>query len=126
MTTAVTANGTRPRLLFVEDEEIVRNVIGRALSDYEVILVEDAERALDLMVADPAAIVITDIVLPRMDGCAMAARIREYSPGVPVLAVSGRVSDADVEEFGFDAFLAKPVDLQVLRATVADLLGRID
>ncbi len=117
-----TGRARRPRLLLVEDEEIIRRIVVRALPEYDVIEKEDAEGALDAMVANPADLVITDIVLPHMDGCAMTARIRDRWPGVSVIAISGHVGDRDVEEFGFDGFLNKPIDLKSLRGTVASLL----
>ena len=100
----------------------MRTLVRRALPEYEVMETEDAESALDLMVVGSVDLVITDIALPRMDGCALVARIRDRWPGVPVIAVSGYVGGKDVEEFGFDSFLHKPIDLQELRGTVADLL----
>ena len=59
---------------------------------------------------------------PRMDGCALVARIRDRWPQVPVIAVSGYVGARDVEEFEFDGFVHKPIDLQELRGKVAGLL----
>jgi len=113
---------TPSRLLFVDDEEGVRTLMRRVLRDYEVVEIEDAEGALDLMAAGSVDLVITDIALPRMDGCALVARIRDRWPDVPVIAISGYVGDRDVEEFAFDGFLHKPIDLQQLRSTVASLL----
>lgn len=113
---------TPSRLLIVEDEEGVRTLMRRVLRDYEVVEIEDAEGALDLMAAGSVDLVITDIALPRMDGCALVARIRDRWPDVPVIAISGYVGDRDVEEFAFDGFLHKPIDLQQLRSTVASLL----
>ncbi len=113
---------TRPCLFLVEDEAGVRPLVCRALPEDEVMDTEDAESALDLMVVGSVDLVITDIALPWMDGCAPVARIRDRWPGVPVIAVFGYVGGKDVEEFGFDSFLHKPIDLQELRGTVADLL----
>lgn len=116
------ASPTPSRLLIVEDEEGIRTLMRRVLQDYEVVEVGDAEGALDLMVAGSVDLVITDIALPQMDGCALVARIRDRWPDVPVIAISGYVGDRDVEEFAFDGFLHKPIDLQQLRSTVASLL----
>ena len=113
-----------PRLLLVEDEENVLAVLRRALSDYELVEATDAEGALDLMTVGPVDLVVTDIALPRMDGCAMAARMRDRWPGVPVVAISGYVGDRDVEEFEFDGFLEKPVELRTLRDLIEKLLPR--
>jgi CheY-like chemotaxis protein len=113
---------SRPRVLVIEDDPAIREVLCRALADYEVVEAGDAEGALDQMVVDPADLLITDIALPRMDGCALAARVREHWPGVPVIAVSGYVGDRDVAEFEFDGFLEKPLELRALRDMVARLV----
>lgn len=115
---------TRQRVLIVEDEASVRDVLVRALAEYDVIEAEDAEGALDLMVVGPVDLVITDIALPRMDGCALVARLRDRWPEIPVLAISGYFGDRDVQEFEFDGFLDKPIDLQELREAVTGLLRR--
>jgi CheY-like chemotaxis protein len=74
------------------------------------------------MVVGPVDLVITDIALPWMDGCALAASLRDRWPEIPVLAISGYFVDRDVQEFEFDGFLDKPINLQELRAAVTGLL----
>ena len=115
-----------PRVLVVDDEEIVRQVLARALADVVVVEASGAEEALDLMVEAPVDLVITDIALRRMDGCALAARVRERWPGVPILAISGYVDDRDVAEFEFDGFLQKPIDIEQLRRLVREALPARD
>jgi CheY-like chemotaxis protein len=106
---------TARRILVVDDEEPVRRVVCESLPGHEIDEATDAEDALDRM---PAELVITDIHLPLMDGCALAARIRERWPHVPLLAISGYVDDRDVADFHFDGFLEKPLDLGRLREMV--------
>ena len=115
-----------PRVLVVDDEEIVRQVLVRALADVVVVEASGAEEALDLMVEAPVDLVITDIALRRMDGCAFAARMRERWPEVPILAISGYVDDRDVAEFEFDGFLQKPIDIEQLRRLVREALPARD
>lgn len=113
-----------PQVLVVDDEEVVRTLVRKALADFDVVEATDAEEALDLMAESLPALVITDIALRRMDGCAMAARIRDTWPGVPVIAISGYVEGRDVAEFEFDGFLQKPFDLDELRGLVDRALHR--
>ena len=115
-----------PRVLVVDDEEIARQVLVRALADVVVVEASGAEEALDLMVEAPVDLVITDIALRRMDGCAFAARMRERWPEVPILAISGYVDDRDVAEFEFDGFLQKPIDIEQLRRLVREALPARD
>ncbi|MDA0334091.1 MAG: response regulator [bacterium] len=120
--TANAAAKTRKRILLVEDEPSVRRVLIRALADYDVIEAANAEVALDLMAGAAAELVITDIALAHMDGCALAARLHDRWTEVPIIAISGHFGDRDLEEFGFDTFLEKPIDVKSLRGAVAALL----
>ncbi len=104
---------TRKRILLVEDEPPVRRALARALGDCDVVEAADAEAALDLMVGAPADLVITDIALAHMDGCALAARLHDRWPEVPIIAISGHFGDRDLE---------KPIDLKSLRGAVTALL----
>ncbi len=110
------------RLLIVDDEETIRLVVRRAFADFVVEDAVDAEQALLSIGRSAPDIVITDIHLIGMDGCALLARIRESHPLVPVIGISGYVNDEDVQDFDFDAFLLKPVELEDLRAQVMAVL----
>ncbi|SVC30155.1 uncharacterized protein METZ01_LOCUS283009 [marine metagenome] len=59
---------------------------------------------------DPPDLVITDIRMPGMDGYELVRKLKERSPETPVLAISGYVSDADIVDYEFDAFLEKPMN----------------
>ena len=64
---------------------------------------------------DPPDLVITDIRMPGMDGYELVRKLKERSPETPVLAISGYVSDADIVDYEFDAFLEKPMNLKEFR-----------
>lgn len=110
------------RLLIVDDEESVRLVIRRAFTDFQVEDAANAEQALMSIGRSAPDIVVTDINLTGMDGCALLARIRESHPHVPVIGISGYVNGEDVEDFDFDVFLLKPVELKQLREQVLAIL----
>ena len=59
---------------------------------------------------DPPDLVITDIRMPGMDGYELVRKLKERSPETSVLAISGYVSDADIVDYEFDAFLEKPMN----------------
>ena len=67
-------------------------------------------------------LVITDIRMPDMDGYALLRKLREYHPSLPVLALSGIVKDEDIQEYDFDGFLSKPMDMGELKSVVAAAL----
>ena len=82
------------RLLIVEDEFLIRMTLSEVLADdgYEVVEAGDADEALAALAREPElAVMLTDIQLPgSMDGRALAAKVRETRPGLPVIFMSGR------------------------------------
>jgi two-component system, cell cycle sensor histidine kinase and response regulator CckA len=114
-------------VLLVEDEDPVRMVAERALTraGYKVIAASDGEAGLELVEAGGAFdIVVSDVVMPSMDGPAMVREIRKLAPALPVLFMSGyaeeqlrqQINLADVH------FLAKPFSVQQLADKVAAVL----
>jgi len=82
----------RPTVLLVEDEDIVRRFTRRALEqrDFRVLEAATPEEALSIAGAtDSIALLLTDVVMPRMSGPELAARLRRTRPALPVLYMSG-------------------------------------
>ena len=122
------ANATRPRILFVEDEVTVRDHLAQKLSDeYVVDTADNGNEALLAVIRAKPALVVSDIVMPDMDGVELLKTLRE-SPGtraIPVLLISGRAADEyRIEGFdkGADGFLAKPYTERELRALIGSML----
>ncbi len=114
----------RMRVLIVDDEAEMRRMLSEALGDYDTIEARDGEEALAEIGDDLPDLVITDIRMPGMDGYALLKKIKERSPETPVLAISGFVTDADIIDYDFDAFLEKPMNLKEFRDFVdAALVG---
>jgi YesN/AraC family two-component response regulator len=74
------------------------------MSDYQVIEARDGEEALELFAINNVDLVISDIIMPNMDGVDFVSRLRESFPDVPILTISGgsRVVSA---RFGLDSAL---------------------
>jgi PAS domain S-box-containing protein len=128
-----TASLGEETILLVEDDLQIREVVTRALvkQGYVVLVTGSAEEALDLVVHHdrPINLVVTDLVLPRMDGHDLAERIRQLVPGIRVLFVSGYpertlVHGGELEPGA--AFLAKPFAPAELARRVRELLDRTD
>ena len=68
-------------------------------------------------------LVITDIRMPDMDGYTLLMKLREFHPDLPVLALSGFVRDDDIKEYDFDGFVAKPMQAEEFKSTVAAALA---
>src|ERR1700704_6159130 len=122
------ASGPKPRLLFVEDEATLREHLAQKLSDeYVVDTAGNGNEALLAVMRAKPALVVTDIVMPDMDGVELLKTLRQ-SPGtraIPVLLISGRAADEyRIEGFeqGADGFLAKPYTERELRALIGSML----
>jgi two-component system cell cycle sensor histidine kinase/response regulator CckA len=118
---------SRPVLL-VEDEPPLLRLAERALrrAGYEVLTAPSGEEALELLDAGapmPAALV-SDVVMPGLDGLALAARLRERDPGLPVLLVSGYAEAALGRDLSAERLrlLPKPYRLADLVAELGALL----
>ena len=89
-----------------------------SLHGFRVLTARDGQEALRLAAADPPAVVLADLTMPRMDGYELARRLCETGGRPPVLvAVTGRATEGDRRkwsEAGFDLHLAKPVAPAVL------------
>ena len=102
------------RILIVDDEPNVRLVFRTALEavGYAVDEVADGGAALDRLRESPADLVLLDLQMPRLDGMATLARLREAGDDVPVVIITahGSVPDAVAAmKLGAIDFLAKPL-----------------
>ena len=119
------------RILLVEDSALVRAMEKRILEDagYEVVAAVDGVDALDALGRRPFAAVVSDIVMPNMDGLTLTARIRQEPryKDLPVILVTTLSSDEDKRrglEAGANAYIPKPsFDQRVLLETLQRLIG---
>jgi DNA-binding response OmpR family regulator len=120
--------GRDPRVLVVEDDEEIAQVLQRSLrlEGYEVRIAGDGEAALDQSVAFNPDLVILDLGLPKLDGIDVAKRLRS-SDDVPILMLTARDAlESRVEglDSGADDYLVKPFERQELLARLRALLRR--
>jgi DNA-binding response OmpR family regulator len=122
------------KILVVEDEDILREVIIDYLTEdgYQVLEAADGEKALELFQSDSVDLVILDIVLPKIDGWSVCRRIRKNS-SIPIIILTARADEDDSlmgYELGADDYLVKPYSPRVLMAKVKRFLekysGNID
>jgi two-component system, cell cycle sensor histidine kinase and response regulator CckA len=116
-------------VLLVEDEAAVRILARRILAraGYTVLEARDGEEALTLFATHQGEIdlLLTDAVMPRMGGIALATALRKRRPGLPIVLMSGYSEDmayGDAHLPDGVAFLQKPFELQGLVDTVAGVL----
>jgi CheY-like chemotaxis protein len=118
-------------ILLVEDDEAVRDTIGHELVvlGYKVIEAGNGPEALRVAEEQPRRridLLLTDVVMPEMDGCTLAARLRERQPGLKVIFSSGYARDAALGQSprrNGDGFLPKPYNTAALVHTICDVLG---
>ena len=118
------------RLLVVDDEPDTREMLASTLEAHgaEVVQLADAEQTLHWLASNRADILVSDVAMPRMDGCALLREIRRSVPGatgmLPAVAVSAFARPEDRRralDAGFQDYLTKPVEPEVLVARVAAL-----
>jgi len=122
----LTGTGT---ILIVEDEDAVRLFGARALRNkgYRVLEARSGETALDVLRSEESIdVLVSDVVMPGMDGATLARLVRMERPRIQVILMSGYAEDVALGEFsGEDGihFLPKPFSLKQLAGKVKDVLG---
>lgn len=118
-------------VLLVEDNEMVLWMVARILEDagYTVVRTRDPEEAISICAAGDAAIdlILTDVVMPKMNGREMVEKITALMPGVKCLYMSGYASDS-MQVRGVDEearhFIRKPFDIQQLRTKISEITSK--
>lgn len=119
----------RLKILVVDDESRMRKLIKDFLtrSGYEVLEAGDGEQAVDLfMEHKDIALLILDVMMPKMDGWEVCREIRKNS-SVPIIMLTAKSSEADELkgfELGVDEYISKPFSPKILVARVEAVLRR--
>jgi two-component system OmpR family response regulator len=118
-----------PRILVVDDEESLTDLIGMALryEQFEVDVAHTAKAALLALPAFRPDLIILDIMLPDMDGFEVARRVAAESPSTPVLFLTARDGTDDKVRgltLGGDDYMTKPFSLEELVARIRAVLRR--
>ncbi|HMK75634.1 MAG TPA: PAS domain S-box protein [Thermodesulfobacteriota bacterium] len=119
--------GIRIRILVIDDEEFVRNVLSRTLAqaDHQVTLAEDGRKGVELFKEGKFDIVLTDLGMPGMSGWEVCRMIKEMSPHTPVGMITGWGDERNrskMEEYGLDFLISKPFDLAQILNVVAETM----
>ena len=116
------------RILLVEDEDAVRTFSQRALTNkgYDVLAADCGESALKLIEEQDTQdldLLVTDVVMPGIDGPTLAQRMRQKSPKLKIIFMSGYTEDRLKDHMGDDIFfLPKPFTLKQLAEKVKEVL----
>ncbi len=117
-------------LLLVEDEDAVRAFSARALRNkgYNVLEANSGETALEILEGEgePIDLLVTDVVMPRLDGPSLVKEVRQSRPELKVIFISGYAEDSFRKRVGEETgihFLPKPFSLKQLAGKVKEVLG---
>jgi two-component system, NtrC family, response regulator AtoC len=119
----------KEKILIVDDDEGVRQVLGQALSEsgYRVIAAESGEKAVATAKEETLDLVILDMVLPRVDGMAVLKEITTLRPELPVIMVTGYASvetAIKAMKMGAVDYLVKPFRMDEVELVVGKALER--
>ncbi|HVC88093.1 MAG TPA: PAS domain S-box protein [Gaiellaceae bacterium] len=120
-------------ILLVEDDPIVRDVVFGMLTErgYSILVAADGEEAVAIaQAASPGTVdlIVTDLIMPGLDGRQTAAAVRERQPQARVLYISGYTDDEAVKAGGYEpgiAFLQKPFGIDELDEKIRELLDAV-
>ena len=126
--TQTVPDGSRPKILVVEDEEDIRAYMETSLSSsFRIRCAPDGARALEMVGEDCPDMVITDMMMPVMDGMKLCARLKQDSSTshIPVIMLSAKADGQDqlkALHSGADDFLTKPFSMTMLKAKIRNML----
>jgi two-component system cell cycle sensor histidine kinase/response regulator CckA len=116
-------------ILVVDDDPDVNEMAALVLAKYghDVLSAEHAHAALDMVMRTPAIdLMVTDVVMPVMDGVTLSRHVHEIRPDLPVIFVSGYVDGILPPDGALTAFLRKPWRAPQLAAEVEKILSADD
>ena len=117
------------KILVVDDESRMRKLVRDFLvrQDFEVLEAGDGEEALDLFYKDKSiALIILDVMMPKMNGCEVCKEVRESSK-VPIIMLTAKSDESDELmgfDLGVDEYISKPFSPKILVARVEAILRR--
>ncbi|GHT65094.1 hybrid sensor histidine kinase/response regulator [Bacteroidia bacterium] len=120
---------TKYRILVAEDDLEINNYIKSELAPiYKIIQTGNGKEALNLTLKEKPDLIISDIMMPEMDGITLCRKIKsnvnvDY---IPILLLTAKSKDEDLSEgldIGADAYMIKPFNPEILKKTVANLLN---
>jgi len=122
------AAGGRPRVLVVDDEATIRDLLSKtlALAEYDVDIAPDGRTALERLRMIPYDLLITDLKMPGVDGLTVIREARRLKADLPVIIITGFSNEASAIEavnLGVSGYLTKPFRVPRVLAAAAKALG---
>jgi excisionase family DNA binding protein len=122
------AGAARPRVLVVDDEATIRDLLSKtlALAEYDVDVAPDGRSALERMRLYPYDLLIADLKMPGMDGLTVIREAKRYKADLPVIIITGFSTESSAIEavnLGVAGYLTKPFRVPQVLAAAAKALG---
>jgi|SRR5687767_10749352 excisionase family DNA binding protein len=119
---------SRPRVLVVDDEASIRDLLAKtlALAEYDVDLAPDGRAALERLRIIPYDLLITDLKMPGVDGLTVIKEARRLKTDIPVIIITGFSTESSAIEavnLGVSGYLTKPFRVPRVLAAAAKALG---
>ena len=114
-------------IIIAEDEQSVRDVIEDILGDFSTTVTPNGQEAYDEFIRCRAELIITDLVMPEMDGVEFIKKVREIDHSIPIIVITG-YSHRQVESIkaGATYFFHKPIEYNTLVSQIEFLLSNRD
>jgi len=115
------------RVLVVDDSALIRNMVSTILQELglETELAENGEVAMNIFAQQEFDLVVTDVIMPEVDGIELVRQIRAINTEVPILVVTSAAHpryQESSQKAGANGFLLKPIDSDLLQNAVRKLL----
>ncbi|MBJ6752359.1 hybrid sensor histidine kinase/response regulator [Geomonas anaerohicana] len=129
----LTANHTQELLqdrdtktvLIVDDEGVIRDLCKRVLNDYHIVEAGDGQEAYEIFLRGGIDVILTDVMMPRMDGIELLKKLKEREPTMVVIIMTG-FADKDLIlkalKADADDFITKPLNLLQLKSAISKAL----
>lgn len=124
-----TNQSKRHTVVVVEDDDDIREYLQSELSStYRVLAYENGKVALPAIIRERPQIVVSDVMMPEMDGNTLCAKIKQniHTNSIPVILLTAKTRDEDMLEgleTGADLYLTKPFNMDILRRNIANLIN---
>ena len=120
--------GTKPRILLVDDEPSICAVLVSVLGNlgYDAVAISDPKAALQMLESTPDRpdLLITDFAMPQMSGLELIRRCKLFQPSLKTILASGEVDQpGEITDPRPDAFLEKPFSTKALASLLTELVG---
>lgn len=122
------ASGNKAEIVIVEDEEDIQDYLKAQLSsDFKIRTYPNGKVALNEILKNKPALIISDIMMPEMDGTTLCAKLKSNinTNDVPIILLTAKSREEDQLEglqAGADAYILKPFNMDILRRTIINLL----